>query len=350
MMDFRPALSGLKPYSVEEKEWEVKLDANESPYNLPPVVRERVINRLSYLAFNRYPEMGMRDLRELIAANFGVATGNVVIGSGSSEILAALCLAFGGSGRGIVFPVPSFSMYSVYAQVADSKLVPVALAKDYSLPKEQVLTAAKENNGQLILLCNPNNPTGTATPLEDLEYIVSRAACPVVVDEAYYEFYGQSACSLLKTYKNLIIARTFSKAFGLASARVGYMLADEALTAVVNRVLMPYHVNALSLAVAEVVYQMRDEFAPLISQIVAERDRLIRILKAIPELTVFDSNTNFLLIKSAKTEKILKLLEQRGVGVRAFGGNPHLQNCIRITIGSPRENEKMVQCITEAVG
>lgn len=347
IFDYRPGLEKIKPYSVEEKEWDVKLDANEGPHNLPPLVRERVMNQLEYLAFNRYPDMGMRDLRAQIAENFATHVQNVQIGNGSSEIILALCQAFGGPGRSIVFPVPSFSMYAVYAQATDSVPVPVKLNEDYSVPRDKVLQAARDSDAKLIILCNPNNPTGTVMPNEDIEYIASQATCPVLVDEAYFEFYGQSAVGLMDRYDNIIVARTFSKAYGLASARVGYVLANANIITMLGRVLMPYHVNSLSLVTAEVVYQMRDELMPGIEQIIAERQRLAGSLEAIAGIKVYPSETNFILIKTANSKELSAFLSSKNIGIRDFSAAPGLLNCIRFTIGTPLENDVLLKAITD---
>jgi histidinol-phosphate aminotransferase len=343
--DYRPGLEQLKTYSVEEKEWDIKLDANESPNNLPPLVHERVMNQFEYLAFNRYPDISVRALRSQIAENFSVTVQNIVIGNGSSEILLSLFQTFGGPGRGIVFPVPSFSMYGIYAQLTDSQAVPVALNEDFSVSRDKVLEAAQQAEAKLIVLCNPNNPTGTIISNEDIEYIVSKAQCPVVVDEAYYEFYGQSAVGLMKKYDNLIVARTLSKAYGLAAIRVGYMLADAGVASMVGRVIMPYHINALSLVTAEVVYQMRDEFMPSIGQIIAERKRLSGVLESITGITVFPSETNFILIRTVKAKELSTYLSEKNIGVRDFSAAPYLTNCIRITVGTPLENDNLCKTI-----
>lgn len=343
--DYRPGLEKMKPYSVEEKEWDIKLDANESPHNLPPLVRERVLNQLEYLAFNRYPDMGMRDLRAQIAESFTMKIQNVQIGNGSSEIIMALCQAFGGPGRSIVFPVPSFSMYAVYAQASDSQPVPVQLNEDYTVPRDKVLEAAQQSDAKLIILCNPNNPTGTVMSHEDIEYIVSQATCPVLVDEAYFEFYGQSAVDLMEKYDHVIIARTFSKAYGLAAARVGYVLANVDIIAMLDRVLMPYHINSLSLVTAEVLYQMRDEFMPGLEQIIAERQRLAGSLAAIPGIKVYPSETNFILIKTAKSKELSAYLSSKNIGIRDFSAAPGLLNCIRFTVGTPLENDDLIKAI-----
>jgi histidinol-phosphate aminotransferase len=343
--DYRPGLETLKPYSVEEKDWDIKLDANESPNNLPPLVRERVMNQLEYLAFNRYPDMSMRELRAQIAESFQTSVQNVQIGNGSSEIIMALCQICGGPGRSIVFPVPSFSMYAVYAQLSDSQPVPVQLNEDYTVSPDKVLAAAQESNAKLIILCNPNNPTGTVMPHADIEYIVSKAKCLVLVDEAYFEFYGESAVDLMAQYDNVIIARTFSKAYGLAAARVGYVLATASVIGMLERVLMPYHINALSLATAEILYQMRDEFMPGLEQMIAERIRLTASLETIAGIKVYPSETNFVLIKTEKAKQLGAYLSDKNIGVRDFSAAPGLINCIRFSVGTPLENDGLMQAI-----
>jgi histidinol-phosphate aminotransferase len=347
IFDFRPGLEKIKPYSVEEKEWDSKLDANESPNNLPPLVHERVMNQLEYLAFNRYPDIGMRDLRALIAEAFNTTVPNTLVGNGSSEILLALCQTFGGPGRSIVFPVPSFSMYGIYTQLTDSQAVPVELNEDFSLSPAKVVQAAEQTDAKLIILCNPNNPTGSIIPMDDIEYIVSKVKCPVVVDEAYYEFYGQSAVALMGKYDHLIVARTLSKAYGLAATRVGYMLANTDIVSMADRVMMPYHMNALSLITAQVVYQMRDEFMPIIGQTIAERERLADLLRGVPNVTVYPSETNFILLKTAKAQELSAYLSGKNIGIRDFSRAPYLTNCIRVTVGTPLENDNLYKAIGE---
>lgn len=348
MAIYRPGLAQLPTYSVDEREWEIKIDANESNVNLPPLVQERLINRLAALPFNRYPDIGMKGLKEQIARNFNLRSEQVLIGNGSSEILEKLFHAYGGSGRSIVFPTPSFSMYGIYAKLSESEAVAVQLEPDYSLDPEKLLAAAGASKARLIVLCSPNNPTGNAMEAQAIEYIVQQAACPVVVDEAYSEFHGQSSVGLLEKYPDLMIARTFSKAYGFAAARVGYLLAASAeAAAVLGRLCMPYHVNALSLAGAEIIFQMRDEFAPCIRQVIAERQRIAAALQAMPEATVYPSDTNFLLVKFMQAAKVAAALAEQGVGVRDFSSVPGLLDCLRITAGTPAENDTVLEIIRQ---
>lgn len=344
-MDIRPQLADLPTYDVSEKDWEIKLNANESNLNLPPLVAERVMNRLQCVAFHRYPVEELDDLKALLAAGFGLAAEQVTVANGSSEILEKLFFAFGGSGRRIVFPTPSFSMYHIYAKLSEAVAAPVELEEDFSLDAEKFIAAVKVHAAKLAVLCTPNNPTGNVVPLVDVAKIAAAIDCPLAVDEAYVEFHGRSAASLLAAHPNLIVCRTFSKAYGLASARVGYMLASAQITRAVARLCMPYHVNTLSLAVAGVVYQMRDEFVPRIQMTVAERKRVLEALAALPGLTAYPSETNFVLVRCADARALATYLEARGIGVRAFGAPQRLADCLRVTIGTREENDCWLRAV-----
>lgn len=262
--NYRKGLADMPSYDVVERDWDIKINANECNMNMPPLVAERVMSRLSCVAFNRYPNEEYDSLREQIARNFQLQKENVLIGSGSSEIIEKLFYCFGGSPeQKIVYPQPSFSMYTIYAKAAEATGVPVALsAKDYSLDIEAFVRTVNDEKASLAVICNPNNPTGNGFTLDQIEYIAKNISCPFLVDEAYIEFYGQTATGLLKKYPHLIIARTFSKAYGLASCRVGYMLASKDIVTMIDKSYMPYHMNVLSLVTADICYQMRQEFIP----------------------------------------------------------------------------------------
>lgn len=348
MFAFRPGLDAIKSYQVDEAGWRVKLDANERAEAMPAAVQAELAARLAALPVNRYPEMGQQGLRTAIAAGLGLAAANVAVGNGSSEILAALCHVFGGGGRAIVYPNPSFSMYRIYVQLADSRPVPVALDGVFSIDAAKVVAAARSEQAGLVLLCNPNNPTGGTMTAEAVEQVVAEAGCPVVVDEAYFEFFqGRSALGLLGRYPNVIVTRTFSKAYGLAAARVGYALAGEAIMASLNKVLLPYHVNAFSLTAAAVAWEMKGEFAPGIARTMAERERLAVALRGLPGIEVFPSATNFLLVRLAKASELGRFLAARGIGIRDFSASPSLAGCLRVTVGTAAENDAFLAAARE---
>ncbi|HCB92700.1 MAG TPA: histidinol-phosphate transaminase [Selenomonas sp.] len=349
--NYRTGLGDMPSYDVVERPWDIKVNANECNMNLPPLVEERLMARFSHVAFNRYPNEEYDLLREQIADNFSLQNENVLLGSGSSEIIEKLFFAFGGSEEHkIVFPQPSFSMYHIYAKAAEAKAVPVSLSEDYLLDVDEFIRTVKAQNASLAVVCNPNNPTGGAIPVSEIERIAESVDCPFLVDEAYVEFYGQSSAGLLRKHPNLIVARTFSKAYGLASARVGYMLAGKDIVEMVGKTYMPYHLNVLSLVTADIVYQMRHEYVPRIQMMVAERKRMTERLQSLEGFKVYPSETNFIMMKYDKAVELNEYLVSRGIGIRSFGNAPGLENCLRISMGLREENDtwfKAIKVFTE---
>ncbi len=345
-MKFRECIKNIASYPMDAaSDALIKLDANEANMNLPPIVEDRVMARLSRVAFNRYPGEEEIDLREQIARNFSVKIENVLLGNGSSELLEKLFFCFGGRDNKIIYPVPSFSMYETYAVISEAQGIPFPLEIDYSLDVEKLVRAIRDEKPAMAVICNPNNPTGNAVPVSDIEYVLMNTDCVVVVDEAYVEFYGMSAVSLIKKYPNLVVCRTFSKAYGLAAARVGYMIASEEICELVEKAFMPYHMNVLSLVTADIVYQMRHEYVPRIQMTIAERKRLYSELKKLEHIDVFESQTNFLLVESEQAAELVSYLAGQRIAVRSFGSNSRLKNCIRISVGVREENDKLISLI-----
>lgn len=349
---YRSKLGEMPSYDVVEREWKIKVNANECGMNLPPMVEDRVMGRLSRIAFNRYPNEDLEQLMEAIAANYGLQKENVLIGNGSSEIIEKLFFAFGGRNLTIVYPQPSFSMYHIYARAAEARSVVVDLdPEDYSLNVRRFIQKVNDSKASLAVLCNPNNPTGTVLTLEEIEDIARHTSCALLIDEAYVEFYGHSAVCLLQKYPKLLVARTFSKAYGLAAVRCGYLLGDAAVIEMVGRTFMPYHMNVLTLATADTVFQMRDEYVPRIQQMIAERERMSGQYAALPGFTVYPSRTNFILVRYIQAEELNKALAAQGIGVRCFGDAAGLENCLRISMGSRQENDAVfaaIRAFTEA--
>ena len=348
-LKYRTGLKDMPSYDVVERDWNIKVNANESNLNMPPMVEERLMARLSSVAFNRYPNEQVETLAQQIAVNFNLSKENVLIANGSSEILEKLFFAFGGRGRKIVYPQPSFSMYKIYAKFSASTGVPVDLKEDYTFDAAAFVDAIKESRASLAVICSPNNPTGTKIPLADIEYVAKNIECAFVIDEAYVEFDGGTAVGLMKEYPHMMVARTFSKAYGLASARVGYLLADKKIIEMVSKACMPYHVNVLSAVTADIVYQMRDEYVPRIQMSIAERKRMSELLKQIDGMEVYPSVTNFIMVKHPKAVAINEYLESIGIGVRSFGNAPRLTNCLRISMGTREENDTWYKAIKDFV-
>ena len=346
MLNYRNELDKMPSYDGVEKNYRIKVNANESTLNLPPFVEERVINRLALLAFNRYPNEEYYSLVEQIAKNFSVDKSQVLLGSGSSEIIEKVFHAFGGASRKIVYPQPSFSMYKIYAKAADADGVPFDLDAKFDLNVDEFIKKIREVGASLAVVCNPNNPTGNVLTPAQVEKIAASIDCAFLLDEAYVEFYGRSAVNLVEKYPNLIVARTFSKAYGMAGARVGYMIAQSEVTRMINKTFMPYHMNILTLAAADIVYQMRDEFVPRLQMIIAERNRMFERLEKLSGVEVFPSETNFILFRLARAEELKNYLESLDIGIRYFSPNSFgLKNCLRVSIGTRTENDEIFAAI-----
>lgn len=349
MYNYRKGLAEMPSYDVVERPWNIKVNANECGMSLPPLVEDRVMARMSHIAFNRYPNEEMEDLMEAIAKNYGMSKENVLLGNGSSEIIEKIFHCFGGKNHKIVFPQPSFSMYHIYAKAAEAEGVPFDLNDDYSLNVKTFVKTVNDNNASLAVVCNPNNPTGNYIPVSDIEYIAQHIECPFLVDEAYIEFHGGTSVGLMEKYPHLMIARTFSKAYGLASCRCGYLLAQKDLAEMIGKAFMPYHMNTLTLVTADTVFQMRDEYVPRIQQMIAERKRMEELYASLEGFTVYPSNTNFIFVKYDKAVELNERLVSLSMGIRSFGKAPRLENCLRISMGTRMENDEIFKAVKEFV-
>lgn len=344
----RSDICTLQPYQADCIVCGVKLDANENGWDVPGIAKEDLFSRLRDLAINRYPDATWAALRSALAEQHGVAPQQILIGNGSSELILALMQTFTGSGMRVVYPSPSFSMYPIYATIAGATGVKVLLDETFQLDPEAMITESQIPNTGLVMLCTPNNPTGNTMSLADIEKIIANSPCVVAVDEAYFEFHGETALSLVAKYPNAVILRTFSKAYGLAGARVGYLIGQAPVVQQIAKVILPYNVNALSLTMAEVAMSRVDLFMPRIQKIIEERERVAAALREIPGLTVYPSRANFLLFKTPVSSKaVAQQLQQAGIGVKDFGKG--IPDAIRVSIGTSEENDAFLQALRAIV-
>lgn len=344
MLKFRDGLDAIPVYDTTEQPWNIKVNANESNIGLPPLVEDRIMMRFSRIAFQRYPNEEYDSLRETLGHAYGYQKENIIIGNGSSEIIEKVFYCFGGdTEHKIVYPSPSFSMYSIYAKTADASGISIPLEDDYTLCIDTFIKAVNDRKASLAVICNPNNPTGQALSQDQIEYIAAHISCAFLIDEAYVEFYGESSIPLLRKYPNMMIARTFSKAYALASCRVGYMIANESVIDMIAKTYMPYHMNVLSLLAADTVFQMRDQFDSQIQMICQERERMQEQYAQIPEVTAYPSSANFILIRHPRAAELNHMFIKYGIGVRSFGEGSHLKNNLRISIGRSDENDEIVR-------
>jgi histidinol-phosphate aminotransferase len=319
----------------------IALDANENNWPMPEEVYAALQSGWAGLALNRYPQIDAAGLRHLLAESLGLGVGNVAVGNGSSELLFAACYAFGGARRKIGYIYPSFSMYQTYAELSGGMACPFPLEPDFSLDCDKLKACLRQEKPHLFIICNPNHPTGTLYQAKELLRLLPEAPCPVLLDEAYMEFAGQSLLPYLAEHGNLAVFRTFSKAYGLASGRVGYLLsANEAIIQAVSKALLPYHVNAFSLLAAQTVYQRRALYKSIVSGIIKERERLAGEIASLG-WQACPSATNFVFFSTGQREangQLVRHLAGQGIYVRDFSAHPALAG-IRMTVGTQEENQ-----------
>ncbi|MFO7573860.1 MAG: histidinol-phosphate transaminase [Bacteroidales bacterium] len=345
----RPELLNLKPYSSARDEFkgeaEIFLDANENPFGF----RYKGIPDL-----NRYPAALHRALRERLSSITGIPSGNIIAGNGSDEIIDLMIRAFCRPGiDSIIITPPTFGIYEVQARANATGILRVPLTDDF-LPDAGAIVAAaaesasKGSQAKIVFLCSPNNPTANLVPVELIEEITASFPGLVIVDEAYIEFSGTNgAIDLLQSYSNLMILRTFSKARGMAGARLGIGYSCEEVISVLNKIKLPYNVNTLTLDAALKSLDNEKETLQQVAVIIEERRKLTEELSTMQGIVkVWPSDANFLLVRVEDPKGLYKYLAERGIVVRDRSSMEGCEGCLRITVGRPPENRLLLEAIS----
>ncbi len=334
----RPNILALNPYSCARDEFkgtaQAFLDANENAFMRP---------------YNRYPDPLNMDVKELIAGINGCRGSQIFLGVGSDECIDMVYRVFCRPGVDNVVAIdPTYGMYSVCAAINDVEYRPVPLNVDFSLDADRVL-AATDSNTKAIWVCSPNNPTGNAFAYEELRPLLERFDGLVVVDEAYGDFNdGESMISRIDDIPGLIVLRTFSKAWGNAAIRLGMAFASEAVIDLFNKVKYPYNINALTRSRAIAMLGKADEVAALAAEIVKVRGDLAARLSALPTVKrVYPSQANFLLVKVDDATSLYDYLSSRGIVVRNRTNVNLCGGCLRITVGTPEENNLLISALKD---
>ncbi|MCX7794953.1 MAG: histidinol-phosphate transaminase [bacterium] len=349
----REDLASFSPYSVTYLPGIIKLDANENPFELPDEVKEEIKTEFMKLPLRIYPDPTALKLRVAIASFLNIENideRHIAVGNGSDEILQYIFTAFLNRDNLVMYPNLSFEMFSVFSQVAGVRDVELELNESLELDLPSVVEALYTYRPKLLLLCRPNNPTGWSMPREDVLTILEqskRVNTLVVIDEAYGEFMEESLAYLVKDYDNLIVLKTFSKAFSLAGLRLGYAISNEAIVKDLMSVKLPYNVNAFSQMVGRIILEYKDLILSKVRFIINERERVYSRLLSLDNVRVFPSNANFLFFYCEEKNLIDKLLSY-GIKIRGFEPkHPLLENAYRVTIGKKEENDKFLSAMEE---
>jgi histidinol-phosphate aminotransferase len=348
-------LATLSAYRTRPDAAPIKLDANESPWPLPDEARARLAEVLRDAPLHRYPDLLATELRAALAERMGAAPDELLLGVGSDEVIGILMAAFGqprsGAARAVaLYPSPSFVMYPITARVHGLEPVEVALREDWSLDLAGMRAAIEAHRPNLVFLATPNNPTGNAFDEEALLAIVEAAPdALVVIDEAYAPFRGHSHSRWVERHANVGVLATLSKV-GLAGVRLGWIRMHRELVAEAEKARPPYNLGTLTQLAAQLfLREMPWVLDAQVQAIVAERSRLQDALRAIPGVRVHPSVANFLLIEVGDAPLLHAAMLARGVQLRAFSSEPRLARHLRVTVGTPEENDRLLAALREAI-
>lgn len=336
-------------YHSAQVEVEVRLNTNESPMPPPAAWREALAEEVARIPFHRYPDRAARDLREALGELHGVAPERVFCANGSNEVLQSLCLAYGGPGRTALTFEPTYALHSHIAHLTNTDVVESQRRDDFTLEPAAVRTALAQVRPDLCFLCSPNNPTGRADDPALVEEVVDEAPGLVVVDEAYGQFADWSALSLVEADQPLVVTRTYSKTWSMAGVRLGYLIGPPAVVEVLERVALPYHLDALKQAAGRLAVRFTGEMEHRVTTIVAERGRLLDGLGRLG-VTTWPSQANFILWRPATDAgAVWRGLLQRSVLVRDCSTWPRLAGCLRVTVGTATENDRFLTALGEVL-
>jgi histidinol-phosphate aminotransferase len=343
----REDLADLVPYGAPQLDVPVRLNNNESPYPVPQAVLDDMAEAVRGLELQRYPDREATELREALALHAGHGHEGTWAANGSNEVLQQLLMAFAGPGRSALVVEPTYAMHSLIARATGTRVVTRVQPRDLPITAEVAVELVTDAAADLTFWCSPNNPTGEASSLDTLSAVCRAAPGLVVVDEAYGEFGRSHAAELLGDHLNLVVTRTFSKAFRMAGLRLGYLLADPAVVDGLRVVRLPYHLSSVTQAMALRALAHVGEVMDHVVVTERERERVAAALAAMPGVEVLPSDANFLCFSTGiEPKRLWRGLLDRGVLVRDVSGYPTLDRHLRVSIGTPEENDAFLRAMT----
>jgi histidinol-phosphate aminotransferase len=344
----RPAVRNERPYVVgAPDDIEVKLNQNESPFDLPGDLKQELADAFAGIELNRYPGEQPIRLRNALAEFNGVAPESIIVGNGSNELTYTFGQAFLDPGSPVVLPTPMFSLYEKVARLCGADLTSVPPREDLAFDVDALVEAVRRTDPALTVLTSPNNPTGRALPLEAVERVVAAASGAVVVDEAYVEFNPEgTALELLDDHPNVILLRTFSKAFGLAGIRLGYLIAHPDLAAELMKARLPFMVSRFAERVGLAVLDRAELLERRVERMSASIEALTEALEARPEVEVVPSAANFVLFSTPlPSGELQERLAEHDVLIRDMSGYDELQGYVRVSAGTQQENKAFLAAL-----
>jgi histidinol-phosphate aminotransferase len=346
----RPDLQLREGYHSPQVAVEVRLNTNESPFPPPPAFLDALVEEVRSIEFHRYPDRAAWGLRKALADLHGVRPEQVFCANGSNEVLQSLCLAYGGAGRRVVTFEPTYALHSHIAHLTGTEVVSVQRLADFTLDLDGVSSVLVEAQPSIVFLCSPNNPTGMIEDPTTVSTVLDAAPGLVVVDEAYGQFADWSALSLIGDEVPLAVTRTYSKTWAMAGMRLGYLVGPPQVVEALERVVLPYHLDAVKQAAGLLALRFRDEMEERVGLLVRERRRVMAALADRP-VQVWPSEANFILWRPAGRSglDVWQGLLDRSVLVRDCSTWPGLGDCLRVTVGTPEENDRFLAALGDVL-
>jgi histidinol-phosphate aminotransferase len=350
MIPVRDDLRVLEGYHSPQVDVRVRLNTNESPSPPPPAWRDAFAAELSRVEWHRYPDRAATALRAAIADWHGVDPSQVFAANGSNEVIQTLLLTYAGPGRTVATFEPTYQLHGHIGRITGSTVVEGERSADFTLDPAEMRRVMRDAQPHVVFLCSPNNPTGLVEPAERVNELVSIATGLVVVDEAYAQFADWSALSLVAEERPLVVVRTFSKTWSMAASRLGYLVGPAWLVAELDKVVLPYHLDAAKQIAGRLALRFVDDMDERVKLIVAERERISEAMAAM-EIDVVPSGANFVLFRPRHLtgRHVWQGLLDRSVLVRDCSGWPRLTDCLRVTVGTPDENDGFLGALAEVL-
>lgn len=348
MITVRDDLRSLEGYHSPSVDVAIRLNTNESPVAPPAAFVERLADELAAIRWNRYPDRQAFDLRQAIARHHGVDPAMVFAANGSNEVLQTLLLAFGGAGRRVAVFEPTYQLHAHIARLVGAEVIVGRRRSDFTLDPDEVGRVLADASPSMTFFCSPNNPTGLCEPSSLVVTTVERAEGLVVVDEAYAQFAAWSAIDLVDESRSLVVVRTFSKTWSLAAARLGYLIGPRWLVAELEKVALPYHLDAVKQLAGRLILEYTDEMERGVGTIISERSRITEALVSWG-IDHVPSEANFVLFRAPGGDAagLWQALVDRGVLVRNCSSWPYLDGYLRVTVGLPAENDAFLAAVAE---
>jgi histidinol-phosphate aminotransferase len=337
-------------YHSPQVDVSVRLNTNEAPEPPPNGFVERLAEAMRSIAWHRYPDRGYGELRAAIAAQHGVAPEQVFAANGSNEVLQTLLLTYGGPGRTAAVFEPTYALHSHIARITGTAVATGDRTDDFALDMGEVRRVLAEATPAVTFLCSPNNPTGMIEPEAVVRDVADAAPGLVVVDEAYGQFAPWSALELMTDERALVVTRTFSKTWSMAAARLGYLVGPRWLVTELDKVVLPYHLDAVKQLAGTVALGFGDEMRARVAALVEERGRVAAALGELP-VDVWPSAANFILFRPQDRpgDEVWRALLERSVLVRNCASWPGLDGCLRVTLGTPVEDDRFLSALSEVL-